>query len=142
MNLWHNRLIDCYKQFHTISYSCDQAGEYNCKISQVTNDGDTVISVLQTKSVYVNITRVPVVIQQQPPAFLELKEGEDFTIKCIAYGHPEPRYQWFRDNTKLEGKISNVLYVSIYMYIILTLEEIVFHNRKRKINVPDKTIQL
>lgn len=91
--------------------SCDQAGEYNCKISQVTNDGETVISVLLTKSVLVNITRVPVIIQQQPPAFLEIKENEDFIIKCIAHGHPKPRYQWFRDNTKLEGEMSNVLHI-------------------------------
>lgn len=98
----------------TISYSCDQAGEYNCKILQVTKDEDTIISVLLTKSVFVNITHVPVIIQQQPPAFLELKEGEDFTIKCIAHGHPKPYYQWYRDNTKLEGGTSNVLHVSIY----------------------------
>lgn len=57
---------------------------------------------------------MPVVIQQQPPTFLEIKEGEDFIIKCIAHGHPTPCYQWFRDNTKLEEETSNVLYVSIY----------------------------
>lgn len=62
----------------------------------------------------VNITRVPVIIQQQPPAFLEIKENEDFIIKCIAHGHPKPRYQWFRDNTKLEGEMSNVLHVSTH----------------------------
>ena len=49
---------------YIISYSCDQAGEYNCKISQVTNNGEVVISILLTKSVFVNLSRVPVVIQQ------------------------------------------------------------------------------
>lgn len=73
------------------------------------------ISVLLTKSVFVNISHAPVVIQQQPPAFLEIKEGEDFIIKCIAHGHPEPYYQWFRDNTKLEEETSNTLHVSIYI---------------------------
>ncbi|XP_071569468.1 mucosa-associated lymphoid tissue lymphoma translocation protein 1 [Temnothorax nylanderi] len=88
--------------------SHDQAGEYNCKISQVTDDEG---AVLVTRSVFVNISHVPVVIQQQPPAFLELKEDEDFLIKCVARGHPEPRYQWFRDNTRLEGETSNVLHI-------------------------------
>jgi len=96
-----------------ISHSCNQVGEYNCKILQVTNE-EAVISILLTKSVFVNVSHVPVVIQQQPPAFLELKEGEDFIIKCIAHGHPEPRYQWFRDNTRLEGETSNVLHVSVH----------------------------
>lgn len=56
---------------------------------------------------------MPVVIQQQPPTFLEIKENEDFIIKCMAHGHPKPCYQWFRDNTMLEGETSNVLHVSI-----------------------------
>lgn len=96
---------------YNFSYSCDQAGEYNCKISQVTNDGEAVISTLLTASVFVNISRVPVVIQQQPPAFLELEEGEEFIIKCLAHGYPKPHYQWFRDNTRLEGETSNILHV-------------------------------
>ncbi|KAL0134814.1 hypothetical protein PUN28_001528 [Cardiocondyla obscurior] len=91
--------------------SCDQAGKYNCKILQVANDKETVTSVLQTKSVFVNISRIPVGITQQPPAFLEIKEGEEFIIKCIAHGHPEPHYQWFRDNTQLEGETSNILHI-------------------------------
>jgi len=119
---------------YIISYSCDQAGEYNCKISQVTNNGEVVISILLTKSVFVNLSRVPVVIQQQPPAFLEFKEGEDFIIKCIAQGHPEPHYQWFRDNIKLEGETSNVLHVSTHNINVKRL-----HNRKK--NVLDKTVQ-
>lgn len=111
---WCHNNIELQKQqsceLDIVINSCDQAGEYNCKISQVTNDGEE-ISVLLTKSAFVNISRVPVIIQQQPPAFLELKEGEDFIIKCTALGHPAPHYQWFRDNTRLEGETSNVLYI-------------------------------
>ncbi|XP_050450333.1 mucosa-associated lymphoid tissue lymphoma translocation protein 1-like [Cataglyphis hispanica] len=110
----HNNMELQEQQSHELDIiinSCDQTGEYNCKISQVTEDGKTINSVFLTKSVFVNISRMPVVIQQQPPTFLEIKEGEDFTIKCIAHGHPKPCYQWFRDNTKLEGETSNVLYI-------------------------------
>lgn len=101
----------------------------------MTNDG-SIISVLLTKSVFVNISPVPVVIQQQPPALLEIKEGEDFTISCTVHSHPEPHYQWFRDNTRLEGEISNVLHVSIYkinIKINYTSHQEIFH-------VLDKTI--
>ncbi|XP_072756297.1 mucosa-associated lymphoid tissue lymphoma translocation protein 1 [Anoplolepis gracilipes] len=110
----HNNIELQEQQSHELDIiinSCDQAGEYNCKISQVTKDGKTVNSVLLTKSVFVNITRIPVVIQQQPPTFLEIKEGEDLIIKCVAHGHPEPSYQWFRDNTRLEGETSNILHI-------------------------------
>lgn len=75
-------------------------------------DDKDVISVLLTKPVFVKISPTPVVIQQQPPLLLEIKEGEDFTITCIAHSYPEPHYQWFRDNTRLEGETSNVLHVS------------------------------
>lgn len=70
---------------------------------------------LLTKSVFVKISPIPIVIIQQPLPILEIKEGENFIISCIARGYPEPCYQWFRDNTKLEGKISNVLHVSIIL---------------------------
>ncbi|KAG5345547.1 MALT1 protein, partial [Acromyrmex charruanus] len=117
---WYHNNIELQRQqsceLDIVINSCDQAGEYNCKISQVTNDGEIVISILLTKSVFVNLSRVPVIIQQQPPSFLELKEGEDFIIKCIAQGHPEPHYQWFRDNIKLEGEISNVLHIKQFSF--------------------------
>lgn len=110
----HNNIELQEQQSHELDIiinSCDQAGEYNCKILQITKDEETVNSVLLTKSVFVNISRMPVFIQQQLPPFLEVKEGEDFIIKCIAHGHPKPCYQWFRDNTSLEGETSNVLHI-------------------------------
>ncbi|KMQ86733.1 mucosa-associated lymphoid tissue lymphoma translocation protein 1 [Lasius niger] len=112
----HNNIELQGQQSHELDIiinSCNQAGEYNCKISQVTKDGKAVNSVLLTKSVFVDISHIPVVIQQQPSTFLEIKEGEDFTIKCIAQGHPKPCYQWFRDNTRLEGETSNVLHMDL-----------------------------
>lgn len=84
-----------------------------------------------TKSVFINVSPTPIIIQQQPPVLLEIKEGEDFTISCIAHSHPKPCYQWFRDNTRLEGETSNILCVSI----ILTLVNISIlrQNIKKKI---------
>lgn len=77
---------------------------------------------------------MPVFIQQQPPPFLEIKEGEDFIINCIAHGHPKPCYQWFRDNTRLEGETSNILHVSTYNINISVLSFIT------KNTIPDKTV--
>ncbi|EZA48955.1 hypothetical protein DMN91_011416 [Ooceraea biroi] len=111
--------------------SCDQAGEYKCKLLQVTNDGNTISA---TKPVFVNVSHTPVVIQQQPPAFLEIKEGEELTIGCLAQSHPEPHYQWFRDNTKLEGETSSILHIKqfsskfegkYYCYITNDVNEVI-----------------
>jgi hypothetical protein len=81
------------------------------------NDGN-IVSMLLTRPVFVNISHTPVVIQQQPPAFLEIKEGEELTISCLAQSYPKPHYQWFKDNTKLEGETSNVLHVRVIVYVL------------------------
>lgn len=135
----HNNIELCSQaakepEFDITIYSHKQAGEYNCKISQVTEDGRILSPVLLTKSVFVTITNIPVVIQQQPPTFLEVKEGEDFIITCMAHGHPEPCYQWFRDNTMLQEKTSNVLHIKqfnfnhegkYYCYISNSVNEVI-----------------
>lgn len=54
---------------------------------------------------------MPVIIEIQPQQFLEVKENESFTIFCKASSNPEPCYQWFHDNTKLDGETSNILHV-------------------------------
>ncbi|XP_032663908.1 mucosa-associated lymphoid tissue lymphoma translocation protein 1-like [Odontomachus brunneus] len=133
---YHNNIELQEQQSHELDIiltSSSQVGEYKCKVSQMTND-ESIISVLLTKSVFVNISPVPVVIQQQPPTLLEIKEGEDFTISCTVHSHPEPHYQWFRDNTRLEGEISNVLHIKqfnskyegkYYCYITNSVSEVV-----------------
>lgn len=90
--------------------SASQAGEYKCKVSQMKNDG-TLLSSLISKPVTVQIFPIPVTIEEQPQSILEVKDGESFVIRCKANSYPEPRYQWFHDNTKLEGKTSNTLLV-------------------------------
>ena len=88
--------------------SASQAGEYKCKVSQIKNDG-TLLSSLISKPVTVQIFPIPVTIEEQPQSILEVKDGESFAICCKANSYPEPQYQWFRDNSKLEGKTSNTL---------------------------------
>nr|XP_033323621.1 mucosa-associated lymphoid tissue lymphoma translocation protein 1-like [Megalopta genalis]XP_033323622.1 mucosa-associated lymphoid tissue lymphoma translocation protein 1-like [Megalopta genalis]XP_033323623.1 mucosa-associated lymphoid tissue lymphoma translocation protein 1-like [Megalopta genalis] len=90
--------------------SVSQAGEYRCKVSQIKHNG-ILVSTLTSNAVRVQICSVPVKIEEQPHPILEVKEGEDFTIYCKAGGNPEPRYQWFQDNAKLESETTNVLHI-------------------------------
>ncbi|XP_054000117.1 mucosa-associated lymphoid tissue lymphoma translocation protein 1-like [Hylaeus anthracinus] len=97
-------------EFSIIINSTSQAGEYKCKVLQVKNDG-ILLSTLISKAVTVQICPLPVTIEEQPQPILEIKNGESFTISCKANGYPEPCYQWFHDNTKLEGESSNTLHI-------------------------------
>ncbi|XP_076237321.1 mucosa-associated lymphoid tissue lymphoma translocation protein 1 isoform X2 [Calliopsis andreniformis] len=90
--------------------TASQAGEYKCKVSQTKNDG-TLVSVLTSRSVIVQIFPLPVTIEEQPQSMLEVKDGESFTIYCKANSYPEPQYQWFHNNTRLEGQTSNILHI-------------------------------
>ncbi|XP_076175577.1 mucosa-associated lymphoid tissue lymphoma translocation protein 1 [Ptiloglossa arizonensis] len=90
--------------------SASQAGEYKCKVFQIKNNG-TLLSTLTSKAVTVQIFPIPVTIEEQPQPILEVKNGKNFTISCKANSYPEPYYQWFHDNTKLEGEISNMLHI-------------------------------
>ncbi|XP_012346490.1 mucosa-associated lymphoid tissue lymphoma translocation protein 1-like [Apis florea] len=90
--------------------NASQAGEYKCKVFQIKNDG-TLISTLTSKAIIVQIFPMPVIIEIQPQQFLEVKENESFTIFCKASSNPEPCYQWFHDNTKLDGETSNILHI-------------------------------
>ena len=66
---------------------------------------------MTSKAVTVQILSIPVAIEEQPRLLLEVKEGQNFTICCKANNYSKPRYQWFHNNTKLEGETSNVLHV-------------------------------
>ncbi|KZC04407.1 Mucosa-associated lymphoid tissue lymphoma translocation protein 1 [Dufourea novaeangliae] len=90
--------------------SASQAGEYKCEVSQIKYDG-TLIATLTSKAVTVPVFPIPVTIEEQPQPILEVKEGDDFTIYCKANSYPKPCYQWFHDNTKLQGETSNVLHI-------------------------------
>ncbi|KOC66870.1 Mucosa-associated lymphoid tissue lymphoma translocation protein 1 [Habropoda laboriosa] len=90
--------------------SVSQAGKYKCEVFQIKNDG-TVVSTLTSKAVNVQIFSIPVVVEEQPQPILEVKDGESFTICCKANSYAEPCYQWFHDNTKLEGETFNILHI-------------------------------
>ncbi|XP_078048918.1 mucosa-associated lymphoid tissue lymphoma translocation protein 1 isoform X2 [Augochlora pura] len=112
--------------------SVSQAGEYKCKVSQIKHNG-ILVSTLTSNAVHVQICSVPVTIEEQPQPILEVKEGEDFTIYCKAEGNPEPQYQWFQDNAKLESETTNILHIKqfssrhegkYYCYIYNNVSEI------------------
>lgn len=90
--------------------SASQSGEYRCKVLQIKHDG-TLISTLISKAVTVQVCPIPVKIEKQPQALIEVKPDDSCTISCEANGYPKPHYQWFHENTKLEGETSNTLHV-------------------------------
>ncbi|XP_043602140.1 mucosa-associated lymphoid tissue lymphoma translocation protein 1-like isoform X3 [Bombus pyrosoma] len=127
-----------------IIISASQAGEYRCKVFQIKNDG-TLISALTSKAITVQIFSIPVVIEEQPQPLLEVKEGENFTIRCKANSYSKPRYQWFHDNTKLEGETSNILHVKqfslknegkYYCYICNDISEIYTQRTRVMMDLP------
>ncbi|OAD57591.1 putative 39S ribosomal protein L24, mitochondrial [Eufriesea mexicana] len=146
--IWYHD--DKQLQHHTsdkldlIINSASQAGKYKCKVSQMKHDG-TVISTLISKAVNVQIFPMPVIIEEQPQAILEIKEGENFTICCKANSYPAPRYQWFHDNTKLEGETSNILHIKqftlrnegkYYCYIYNDISEIYTQRTRVMMDLP------
>lgn len=88
----------------------DQGGEYRCLVTQIGIDG-TILEKLMSQPVYVTVNPTPVVIECQPLPFVEIKKGESLILSCKAKSHPEPTYQWFRDNTALELHTSSGLKV-------------------------------
>ncbi|XP_011304874.1 mucosa-associated lymphoid tissue lymphoma translocation protein 1 isoform X2 [Fopius arisanus] len=86
----------------------DQEGEYKCLVSQVDIEG-RILEELISESVYVTVNPTPIVIERQPLRFVEIRKGKSLVLSCKVKSHPEPIYQWFRDNTKLEMQTSNVL---------------------------------
>ena len=90
----------------------NQEGNYKCKIYQNNRDG-FIRSEIFTESVSLTIKPVAVVIEEQPQPTLYVKEGEKLILSCKANSHPLPRFQWYRDNTKLETQSTNLLCVNI-----------------------------
>lgn len=90
----------------------NQQGNYKCKIYQNNRDG-SFRSEIFTELVSVTMMSTAVVIEEQPQPTLYVKEGEKLTLSCKANSHPLPRFQWYRDNTKLEKQTSQILCVNI-----------------------------
>ena len=55
-----------------------------------------------------------ITIEKHPIPFREVVEGQSFTLECQASSHPPAKFQWFRDNTQLDGQNTNVLQVSFF----------------------------
>ncbi|XP_066593305.1 mucosa-associated lymphoid tissue lymphoma translocation protein 1-like isoform X2 [Prorops nasuta] len=87
------------------------AGEYKCKVYQNDSDGNVIASRFSS-SVFVQIASTPVKILEQPLPYAEVEEGGILVLKCKAQSYTQLQYQWFKDNTKLQGAISNELRIN------------------------------
>jgi hypothetical protein len=86
-------------------------GEYYCCISQDTEDSD--LYQVYSHRVNVELLPVPPTIHEQPVPYVVCREGDVITLSCIATGHPEPQYEWFKENFQLPGEKSNTLTVRL-----------------------------
>jgi hypothetical protein len=86
-------------------------GEYYCCVSQDI-DGDQLYQVF-SHTVSVELFPVPPTIHEQPVPCILFREGDIVTLSCMATGHPEPQYEWFKGNFHLSGEETNTLTVSL-----------------------------
>lgn len=93
-----------------------QKGNYKCKVYQLNHLGE-VIEEIFSNSVVVSIRSTPVVIKKQPQVFSEIKEGNNLVLCCEATGYPEPQFQWYRNNERLDNQTFNTLQVSFFFLL-------------------------
>jgi len=65
--------------------------------------------------VNVELLPVPPTIHEQPVPHVIFREGNVITLSCIATGHPEPQYEWFKENFKLPGEETSTLTVRLFL---------------------------
>lgn len=87
-------------------------GEYSCHVSQ--EGGDEIISDV----VYVGIVPEPPVIVNQSPGREICRAGSTIKFTVLAQGYPKLCYQWYKENTQLDGMTDNCLSVSVRANII------------------------
>lgn len=91
-------------------FSIQDEGEYYCCVSQAI-DGNELYQVY-SRRVNVELLPVPPTIHEQPVPHVVFREGDVVTLSCIATGHPEPQYEWFKENIKLPGEETSTLTLS------------------------------
>jgi hypothetical protein len=90
-------------------YSVQHEGEYYCCVSQDTEDRE--LCQVYSHRANVELLPLPPTIHEQPVPAVVFREGDVITLSCIATGHPEPQYEWFRGNVRLPGEENNTLTV-------------------------------
>ncbi|XP_058808330.1 mucosa-associated lymphoid tissue lymphoma translocation protein 1-like [Phymastichus coffea] len=85
-----------------------QEGTYKCRVYQVDHRGDVIFEEY-SKPVYIKIKPMPVTIMKQPPTFLEVKENDNFILHCEASCYPSPKFQWYKDNERLDNQTTDTL---------------------------------
>ena len=75
-----------------------QVGSYQCSMHQKNRDGTT--STVKSKIVVVTAESNQAKILREPQNS-NIHHGQQLELCCIAEGHPEPSYQWFKGNQLL-----------------------------------------
>ncbi|XP_063239283.1 mucosa-associated lymphoid tissue lymphoma translocation protein 1 homolog isoform X2 [Bacillus rossius redtenbacheri] len=86
-------------------FGLEQEGTYHCAVSQ----RGRVPCTLHSREVEATVAPVPPRIVLQPERTVFKLCSTEAALECRAEGHPRPCYQWFRDNTVLDGCTSAVL---------------------------------
>ena len=74
---------------------------------------ETEDNLIQVHSNIVNVEvhPSPPVINQHPVPEVTCRIGGSVRLSCIASGHPEPQYEWYKGNCRILGEEYNVLNV-------------------------------
>ncbi|KAJ9593533.1 hypothetical protein L9F63_014926, partial [Diploptera punctata] len=81
-------------------------GEYHCSIYQEVDDN--VVQIL-SNTVNVKLHPSPPEIYHHPKSEVTCHTGGSVRLCCIALGHPEPQYEWYKGNSRIPGEEYNVL---------------------------------
>ncbi|KAL5107767.1 Hemicentin-1 [Taenia crassiceps] len=72
----------------------EDQGQYKCEAENIPGNWDL--------SYYLEVTSSPGILVGSSSRLKEkVRQGQDLHLRCIAIGHPEPTYQWLKDDTPI-----------------------------------------
>ncbi|VUZ55036.1 unnamed protein product [Hymenolepis diminuta] len=72
----------------------EDQGQYKCEAENIPGNWDL--------SYYLEVTSSPAILVGSSSRKKEkVRQGQDLRLRCIAIGHPEPTYQWLKDDTPI-----------------------------------------